>query len=157
LGVTTILSIGPGVAVMSAEAEAVLPLTDAVMEIVPVTVPTVTAVDAAPEASVVAVVGDTVPAPLTVKVTVAFDTAVPAASATTTLIVPADCPTTAELAGDAVIVTLEGGPTWGATASEPWHPEPNAANAAKAAVRRRVELVTGSARSRVGDCRESSG
>src|ERR1700730_9886981 len=102
-------------------------------------------------------VGDTVAAPLTVKFTVALETAAPAASVTTTRMVPADCPATAELSGDVVIVTFEGGPAWGTTESEAWHPESNAANAASAARRRRLEVVTAPARSRAGDCRQSPG
>ena len=104
---------------IEADADAEVPLTDAVIEMSPLTVPRVTWVDAAPVELVTAVVGDTLALPFTVKVTVAPDTAEPAASATVTLIVPADCPTTAELAGAAVTVTLEGGPICGAVGSEP--------------------------------------
>jgi hypothetical protein len=132
----TICSTGPGVAVIDAVAEAEVPLTDAVIEMAPMSVPMVTCVDAAPDASVTAVVGDTLAVPLTVKLTVAPETADPAASATATPIVPADCPTAAELAGDVVIVTLEGGPICGAVGSEPPQPRPRPAAAASAAMRR---------------------
>jgi hypothetical protein len=81
----------------------------------------VTVVEAVPDASVVAELGDTVADPLTVKVTVAPGTAVPAASATTTVIVPPDVPTTADVNGAIVIVMLAAGPTLGPEASEPPH------------------------------------
>jgi hypothetical protein len=105
--------------VIDADADTDVPLTDAVIETSPVSVPRVTCVDASPEVLVTAVVGDALALPLTVKFTVAPGTAAPAASATVTLIVPADCPTTAELAGEVVIVTLDGGPIGGAVGSEP--------------------------------------
>jgi hypothetical protein len=145
-GTTTIRSTGPGVAVMDADADAVLPLTVAVMETVPLSVPRVMVVDAAPDASVVVELGDVVAWPVTVKFTVALETAAPDASATTTVIVPPDCPTSAELAGPVVIVTRAGGPILGATASDPRHAAANAPNAPSAAQRRRVAGVTSFAR-----------
>lgn len=118
-GVMMICCTGPAVAAIDADAEAEVPLTDAVTVMSPTSVPRVTCVDAIPDAFVVLVVGVALALPLTVKFTVAPDTAAPAASATVTLIVPADCPTTAELAGEVVIVTLDGGPIGGAVGSEP--------------------------------------
>jgi hypothetical protein len=126
------------VAVIDADADADVPLTDAVTVMSPASVPRVTCVDATPDPFVTLVVGEALALPLTVKLTVAPDTAVPAASATVTLIVPADCPTTADPAGEVVIVTLEGGPICGAVGSEPWQPRLRPAAAASATMQRRL-------------------
>jgi hypothetical protein len=108
------------------------------MVISPTSDPMVTVVAAAPDPSVTTVAGDTLAVPFTVKFTVAPDTVAPLASATLTLIVPADCPTTPDVAGAVVIVTLDGGPICGAVGSWPPQPRPRPANAASAPMMRRL-------------------
>jgi hypothetical protein len=86
-----------------------------------VSVPIVTVVEARPDASVFVELGDTAAGPLTAKVTVASGTGVPAASATTTAIVPPGVPTTASVEGAVVTFTVAGGPILGPAGSEPPH------------------------------------